>query len=67
MKLADVVDTSLKVTEATARLEKIGLLAALLGQAPTEEIEVAVAFLSGSIRQQNLGVGYAALQAAMPE
>ena len=67
MKLTDIVDTSRRVTEASGRLKKTGLLASLLGQAPTEEIEIAVAFLSGSIRQQRLGVGYAALQAAMPE
>jgi DNA ligase-1 len=47
-------------------LEKIGLLAGLLSRAPPEEIEIATAFLSGSFRQAKLGVGYAALQAAMP-
>ncbi len=67
MKLADLVETSRRVTEASGRLEKIGVLASLLGQAPREEIEIAVAFLSGSIRQLRLGVGYAALQAAIPE
>jgi DNA ligase-1 len=67
MKLADLVDTSRRVTEASGRLEKIGLLASLLASVPPGEIEIAVAFLSGSIRQQKLGVGYAALQAAMPE
>jgi ATP-dependent DNA ligase I len=47
-------------------LEKIGLLAALLSRAPPEEVEIATAFLSGSFRQARLGVGYAALQSAMP-
>ena len=67
MKLAEVVDTSRRVTEVSGRLEKVGLLSSLLGEVPPEEIEIAVAFLSGSIRQQRLGVGYAALQASMPE
>ena len=67
MKLALVVDTSRRVSDASGRLEKIGVLASLLGQVPAEEIEIAVAFLSGSIRQQRLGVGYAGLQSAMPE
>src|SRR3990170_1710947 len=67
MKLAQVVETSRQVTEASGRLEKIGLLASLLSQVPPEEIEIAVAFLSGAIRQQRLGVAWAALQAAMPE
>jgi DNA ligase-1 len=66
MKLTELVETSRLVTEASGRLEKVGLLASLLGQAPAEEIEIAVAFLSGSLRQQRLGVGWAALQAAMP-
>jgi DNA ligase-1 len=65
MKLTDVVAASRRVTEASGRLEKVGLLASLLRQAPAEELEIAVAFLSGSIRQAKIGVGYAALQAAM--
>jgi DNA ligase-1 len=67
MKLAALVDTSRRVTEVSGRLEKIGLLASLLASVPPDEIEIAVAFLSGSFRQARLGVGYAALQAAMPE
>ncbi|MGH7510525.1 MAG: ATP-dependent DNA ligase [Gemmatimonadales bacterium] len=66
MKLARLVDTSRQVSKASGRLEKIGLLASLLAAVPPEEIEIAAAFLSGSIRQTRLGVGYAALQAAMP-
>ena len=67
MKLADLVDTSRRVTEVSGRLEKIGILASLLAAVPADEIETAVAFLSGSLRQTKLGVGYAALQAAMPK
>ena len=67
MRLAELVDTSRRVTAASGRLEKIALLAALLRRASSDEIEAAVAFLSGSIRQSRIGVGYAALQAAMPE
>ncbi|HEY5940292.1 MAG TPA: ATP-dependent DNA ligase, partial [Gemmatimonadales bacterium] len=67
MKLADLVDTSRRVSEVSGRLDKVDLLASLLGRAPTEEIEIAVAFLSGSILQSRIGVGYAVLQAAIPE
>jgi DNA ligase 1 len=67
LKLTQVVETSHRVTAASGRLEKIGLLASLLASVPPEEIEIAVAFLSGSFRQAKLSVGYAALQAAMPE
>ena len=63
MKLALLVETSRRVTEASGRLEKVRLLAALLVTAPPEEIEVATAYLCGSPRQQRLGVGWATLRA----
>jgi DNA ligase 1 len=66
VKLAALVDTSRRVTEASRRLEKIGLLASLLAGVPPDEIEIATAFLSGSLLQARVGAGYAALQAAMP-
>jgi DNA ligase-1 len=65
MRLARLVETSKRVSQTSGRLEKIGHLAALLSSLSPEEIEVAVAFLSGSYRQQRLNVGYAALQAAV--
>jgi DNA ligase-1 len=64
MKFTDVVETSRRVADVSGRLEKIGLLASLLARLPPEEIEIAVAFLSGSYRQQKLNVGYAALETA---
>ena len=67
MKLAELVETSRLVTQAGGRLEKTGLLASLLTRMPPEEIEIAVSYLSGAIRQQRTGIGWAALQAAMPE
>jgi DNA ligase 1 len=67
MRLAKLVETSKRVAEASGRLEKIALLASLLSSVSADEIEIAVAFLSGSLRQRRLGVGYAALEAAMPE
>jgi DNA ligase-1 len=63
-QLTQLVDASRRVAETSGRLEKIGHLAALLSGLRPEEIEIAVAFLSGSYRQQKLNVGYAALQAA---
>ncbi|HEV7365552.1 MAG TPA: ATP-dependent DNA ligase [Gemmatimonadales bacterium] len=66
MKLAALVDTSRRIAETSGRLEKIGLLAALLASVPPDEIEIASAFLSGSLLQTKVGVGYAALQAGMP-
>jgi DNA ligase-1 len=67
LKLALLVETSRRVTDASGRLEKIGLIASRLASVPADEIEIAVSWLSGSVRQAKLGIGYAALQAAMPE
>jgi ATP-dependent DNA ligase I len=67
LKLADLVETSRRVAEVSGRLKKIDLIASLLASVPPEEIEIAVAFLSGSVRQSKLGIGYAALQAAVSE
>jgi DNA ligase-1 len=67
VKLAELVDTSRRVAEVSGRLEKIGLIASLLARVPPDEIEIAVAYLSGAIRQQRTGIGWAALQAARAE
>ena len=64
MQLLRLVETSRRLAETSRRLEKIGQLAALLNSLSPEEIEIAVAFLSGSYRQQKLNIGYAGLQAA---
>src|SRR6266851_7195175 len=64
MLLANVVDTSRRITETTKRLEKIDLLATLLKQLDREEIEIVVAFLSGRTRQGRIGIGYGALRDA---
>jgi DNA ligase-1 len=64
LKLAALVETSRRVTLSGGRRDKIGLLAGLLTAVPPDEIEIATAYLSGSIRQQRLGVGYAAIQGA---
>src|SRR5687767_11264067 len=66
MKLAELVDTSRRVAQVSGRLEKIALIASLLGRVPPDEIEIAVAYLSGAIRQQRTGIGWATLQTAMP-
>ena len=52
------------MTETSSRRDKIGLLAALLATVPPPEIEIATAYLCGAVRQEKLGVGWAALQAA---
>src|SRR5450755_2532634 len=67
MLLASIVETSRQVSETSKRLEKTAHLAALLKQLSPEEIEPAVAFLSGALRQGRMGIGYATLHTAMPE
>ena len=61
--LADLVAASGDVARASGRLQKIGRLADLLRGLPAEEVEVAVAFLSGTARQGSIGVGHAAVSA----
>jgi len=63
----ELVQTSRRVAETSGRLAKIDLVAALLKRVGSEEIEIAIAFLSGAPRQGRLGIGYATLQAAIPE
>jgi DNA ligase-1 len=64
MRLAELVAASQSVAETAARLQKVDRLAALLKRLPGDEIETAVAFLSGSPRQGRIGVGAAAVMAA---
>jgi len=59
-----LVTTSNQVAATSGRLAKIKLLADLLRQAGPDEIELAIAYLSGTIRQSKVGVGWATLQKA---
>jgi DNA ligase-1 len=67
MLLQEMVRTSSRVAETASRLAKIDTIAALLKQAGPEEIGLAIAYLSGRVRQAKLGVGWAALQGARRE
>jgi DNA ligase-1 len=62
MFFSDLVDASRKVAVSSGRLAKIDLLADELRRADPTEIETAIAFLSGTLRQSKLGVGYGLLQ-----
>jgi DNA ligase-1 len=66
MLLADLVATSRRVAETRSRSEKTGALAHLLRRLSPEEIDIAVAFLSGHLRQGRIGLGGAAVRSAMP-
>src|SRR5688572_25351551 len=64
MRLAELVATSRAVGESSGRLQKVGRLAALLRNVPATELEMAIAFLSGSARQGRIGIGGAAINQA---
>ncbi|HSD54254.1 MAG TPA: ATP-dependent DNA ligase [Burkholderiales bacterium] len=60
-RLAALVDASRRVAETGSRLAKRDAIAACLRALAPDEIEIAVAFLSGETRQGKLGIGYATL------
>lgn len=62
MLLTDLVETSAAVASSPARLVKINQLAGGLRRLEPDEVLAAVAFLSGELRQRQIGVGYAALR-----
>lgn len=64
MLLADVVDASRRIAATSKRLEKTDLLVGLLKRLSPEEIEIAVAYLSGATPQGRIGIGYAMLRGA---
>jgi ATP-dependent DNA ligase I len=60
--LSELVRTSAAVAGAPGRKAKIEAMAGLLRQAAPAEVPVAVAFLSGELRQRQIGVGFAAIR-----
>ena len=61
MLLSELVRTSAAVASTAARRAKVEEISVLLAAVPPGEVPVAVAFLSGELRQRQIGVGYAAL------
>jgi DNA ligase-1 len=60
--LDEVAGTSAAVANSSARLAKVERLAACLRRLEPGEVHPAVAFLSGELRQRQIGVGWAALR-----
>jgi ATP-dependent DNA ligase I len=60
--LADIAAVSAQVAATSARGGKVAALADALRRAGPEEVPAAVAFLSGELRQRQIGVGWAALR-----
>ena len=61
MLLRELVQTSEAVAATSGRTAKITQIAGLLRLASPGEVPVVVAFLSGELRQRQIGVGYASL------
>src|SRR6266508_100854 len=64
--LEEIAETSAAVTASSARLAKVERLAACLRRLDPDEVHPAVAFLSGELRQRQIGVGWAALREVPP-
>jgi DNA ligase-1 len=62
MLLHELVDTSSRVAATPARNEKTAHLAALLRRLAPAEVDIAVAYLSGELRQRRIGLGWASLR-----
>jgi len=65
MVFSELVRVSRQVSEVSGRLEKIQLLASLLGRLEPDEVPAAVGILAGQPRQGRIGIGWSALQAAI--
>ncbi len=62
MLLAALVDCSAKVAATRSRRAKVEAISQLLRATPDPELEIAVSWLSGRLRQGRLGVGWRATQ-----
>jgi DNA ligase-1 len=61
--LAKLVDASARAALTTGRLAKRDAIAEILRDADADEVGIAVAYLSGEIRQGRIGIGWATLAA----
>src|SRR5688572_16434109 len=66
MRLQDLIHISNQVAATSKRTAKIAHIGDLLRSASPEEIPIAVAYLSGELRQRKTNVGWAPPQAATP-
>jgi ATP-dependent DNA ligase I len=62
MLVSRLAETSRALSETSARLAKVELLAAALREAEPAEVPAVVGFLTGELTQRQIGVGWAALR-----
>ena len=65
--LAEVVRASAEVAATPSRLAKIKTIAACLRALAPDEVEIALPWLSGDVRQGKLTLGYSTLRSAMED
>ena len=61
MRLHELVETSKAVADVRGRLEKTARLADLLKRLHADEIRMVVAFLTGSLPQGRIGLGWSTI------
>jgi DNA ligase-1 len=66
VQLSALVSLVGRLRATTRKTEKLALIADLLRQARDREIEILALYLSGSLTQRRIGIGWRGLQAAMP-
>ena len=66
MLLSEIVEASAAVGATRSRRDKVGLLAEVLRRLAPDEVAAGVAFLSGELRQRQIGVGWASLRDPPP-
>jgi DNA ligase-1 len=64
--LADVVRASNEVARTSSRLAKVAALAECMKRLEPDEVEIAIPYLSGDIRQGKLSIGFQTLRSARP-
>jgi len=67
MNLSDLVSLVARLRATTKKTEKVALIADLLRRARGREVELLALYLTGTLSQGRIGIGYRGLQAAMPE
>ncbi|HEY3196582.1 MAG TPA: ATP-dependent DNA ligase [Nitrospirales bacterium] len=67
MQLARLVEVVGKLRATTKKTEKIALLAEFLRQTEGKETELAASYLSGSLPQGKIGIGWRIIEAALVE
>jgi ATP-dependent DNA ligase I len=66
MQLAELVTLVGRLRATSKKTEKVALIAATLRQAREREIELVALYLTGTLTQGRIGIGYRGLQAATP-